>query len=205
MGDGQALAEAAGLVALESERLHHAHPGVLPEDVLLRIAAGLITTQTPQQEDLVPQAIPDLQMMDETERASFCNPKDYIPDSENLLEDPPQQRRKGSIRIDMFYEDQYPFPATVAWGSSVENHVDEVFRPALQALKDPASPMKYLPYQAIGMYVNIKGCMEPNPAVRGYFLIDVWDQQVNIGHGGDALALRDLAIQTLEQELEGLR
>ncbi|HZD56235.1 MAG TPA: hypothetical protein VE136_05915 [Anaerolineales bacterium] len=179
--------------------------GRLPEDTLLQIAAKLITTQTPQDEHSRPQAMPDHPAIEATERASFCNPEDYVLDAGNLLGDVPDKMRKGSIRIDLFYEDQYPFPATVAWGSDVENYVDEVFRPALQALKDPASPMKYLHYQAIGMYVNIKGCMEPNPAVRGYFLIEVWDQQVNIGYGGDALELRDLAIRTLEQEMEGLR
>lgn len=65
--------------------------------------------------------------------------------------------------------------------------------------------MQPLPYKTIGMYINIKGCAEPNPAVRGYFLIEVWDQQVNVGYGGNALALRDLAIQTLEREMEGMR
>lgn len=76
---------------------------------------------------------------------------------------------------------------------------------SISSLKDPATAMQPLPYKTIGMYINIKGCAEPNPAVRGYFLIEVWDQQVNVGYGGNALALRDLAIQTLEREMEGMR
>jgi hypothetical protein len=128
-----------------------------------------------------------------------------VPEGGNLLGDVPNQRSTGSIRIDLFYEGQNPSPASVAWGSNVENQLNGVFEPALKALKDPATAMQPLPYKAIGMYTNVKGCVEPNPAVQGYFLIEVWDQQVNIGYGGDALALRDLAIQTLEREMEKLR
>ncbi len=179
--------------------------GKLPRDVLLQIATGLVTIQTPQGQGFQPQTTPDRQAIEATQRASFCNPEDYVPEGGNLLGDVPNQRRKGSICIDLFHEGQNPSPATVAWGSNVENHLDEVFRPAMKALKDPATAMQSLPYKTIGMYINIKGCVEPNPAVQGYFLIEVWDQQVNIGYGGEALALRDLAIQTLEQEMEGMR
>ncbi len=179
--------------------------GRLPEDALLQVAEKLITAQTPQGGDSSPPGLPDRQAIEATERASFCNPEDYVPDGGNLLGDVPNQKRKGEIRIDLFYEGQYPFPATIAWGSSVENPIDEVFTPALKGLKDPATEMQQLPYKAIGMYTTIKGCVEPNPAVQGYFLIEVWDQQVNIGYGGNALALRDLAVQTLKREMEGMR
>ncbi len=174
--------------------------GKLPEDVILQIATELVTTQTPQGESFQPLATPERQAIEATQRASFCNPQDYVPEGGNLLGDVLNQRRTGSIRIDLFYEGQNPSPATVAWGGNLS----EVFEPALKALKDPETAMKQLPYKTIGMYIYNKGCAEPNPAVRGYFLIEVWDQQVNIGYGGDALALRGLAIQTLEREMEKL-
>jgi hypothetical protein len=179
--------------------------GRLPEDTLLQIAAKLITAQAPQGGDFLLPGSSNPQAVEATERASFCNPEDYVPEGGNLLGDVPNQRRKGSIRIDLFHEGQYPLPATIAWGSNVENHLDEVFKPALKALKDPVTSMQHLPYKTIGMYTYVKGCVEPNPAVQGYFLIEVWDQQVNIGYGGDAFTLRELAIQTLEREMENMR
>ena len=179
--------------------------GKLPEDELLKIAAGLEVTQTPQDITAEPQVVLDRQAAEATERAAFCNPADYVPDGATDLGDVPNQKRKGSLRIDLFYEDQYPFPATVAWGSSVENHADEVFKPALEALRDPPAQMTFLPYKAIGMYVNEIGCMEPNPAVRGYYIIEVWEKQVNMGYGGEALSLRERAIQAVEEELERVR
>ena len=177
--------------------------GRLPEAELLKIASGLEVTQTPQDVAFEPQLIPGRQALEATERASFCNPEDYDVDNRiNYLGNVPNQKQKSGIRIDLFFEDQYPFPATVAWGSSVVNHADEVFKPALEALKDPATQMTFLPYKAIGMYVNETGCWEPNPAIRGYFVIEVWEKQVNIGYGGDALELRERAIQALEEEMK---
>lgn len=179
--------------------------GKLPVDELMMIASGLVVTQTPQDEDNLPQATPERKAIEATERSSFCNPEDYVPNRVNLLGDVSHQKRRGEVRIDLFFEGQSPFPATVAWGSNVENYKDEVFKPALEALRVPSTEMTTLPYKAIGMYVNVTGCMEPNPAVRGYFVIEVWENQVNIGYGGDALALRERAIQALEEEMERIR
>ncbi len=47
-------------------------------------------------------------------------------------------------------------------------------------LKDLATTTQHLAYKTIGMYTNVKECVETNPAVRGYFLINVWDTQVKI-------------------------
>jgi hypothetical protein len=52
---------------------------------------------------------------------------------------------------------------------------------------------------------TIRGNLPPamsNMHDEGYLVIEVWEQQVNIGYGGDGVQLKDRAIQRLQEAIE---
>jgi hypothetical protein len=83
----------------------------------------------------------------------------------------------------------------------------EVLQDALAALRDSTLPMYKLPYSSISSFQKKDGedCLRPNPQVQGYFVIEVWDHQVNVGYGGAGAEMKERAIKALEQQIEELR
>jgi hypothetical protein len=163
--------------------------GTLPELELLVVAEGLVSVQLPSSQTSDISAFSEL---------PFCNPRDEP--LSPILGKVSGQRRNGSINIQM--HDRPNHPDQVAWGSSVPNFQDGVLGPALAALRDPAYPMQPLLYQSISSFgISDNRCLVPDSGVVGYFVIEVWERQVNIGYGGSALEMRDRAIRALEHEL----
>ncbi len=188
--------------------------GTVSEVELLQIAEGLVTTQTPDgvadggTARVAPTSgehdLPASIMGYSPEHLPYCNPKEHAPSGpEPLLGEVQGQKRKGSVTIQIMDPNLYPFPESVSYGASVKNVHDEVFAPALAALKDPSVPMHRLPYPSLSFkFSEAKGCYEPDPVELGYVVIEVWDDQVNIGYGGAGATLKQRATEALTQELQ---
>ncbi|MFQ5855405.1 MAG: hypothetical protein ACE5LU_07170 [Anaerolineae bacterium] len=186
--------------------------GRLSEAELLRIAGSLVTTQRPGgvvddgTAGVAPTSgehdLPVSVMGYPPEDFPYCNPEYHVPSGpEPLLGNVPGQRRKGRITIQIMDPELYPFPESVSYGASVKNVRDEVFTPALAALRDPSVPMQRLPYPSLSFKLSeARGCYEPDPMKElGYVVIEVWDDQVNIGYGGAGAALKERAIKALKE------
>jgi hypothetical protein len=115
------------------------------------------------------------------------------------------QHEKGSVWIHLFESGKYPVTESISYGSNVMDARDEVLEPALKALLDPTIPMQRLPYWNIGMvtWSDRDKCLKPVD-IQGYIVIEVWDNLVNIGYGGDGAELKERAIQVLQMKIQGL-
>jgi hypothetical protein len=163
----------------------------LSEAEMLKVAEGLKTSQT------LTSPAPDASAFEER---PFCDPRDDPPDS-YILGKVKGQQHKGDVIIEL--HDRPKFPESVAFGSDVPDLLDEVLKPALAALQDSAISMQRLPYRSISSFGHSElGCLVPNPDVQGYFVIEVWERQVNIGYGGAALEMRARTIKALEEEIQ---
>ena len=103
--------------------------------------------------------------------------------------------------------EEYPFPETVSYSSSVSDVRQEVFLPALMALQDQATILQPLDYPSLIQFTgsDTENCLKPDPSVAGYIVIEVRSNQINLGYGGKGAELKDRAIKALEQELEAHR
>lgn len=197
--------------------------GTVSETELLRVTEGLVTTQTPDSvvEDTAggatpagrPRVLRDL---------SYCNAPDVRPPGtfrwgaegrlmvfaadSLLVGEAPGQRFKGAVVIELLDPETSPNPELVWYGGVVENMRGEVLEPALAALWDPAIPMQRLPYLSLRVrvaYDSEPPCLVPaHPDEQGYVVIEVGDDQVNIGYDGAGTELRERAVRALEQELQ---
>jgi hypothetical protein len=137
----------------------------------------------------------------------YCDPSTRPPVSQTLLGQVPGQRFIGSVWIHFAASDQ--LPASFSYTSDSAGGPASVLKPALAALQDttPARPMQPLPYASLGLFSTRAGeqCLRPDPALRGYIVAEVWDDQVNLGYGGAGIELRDQASRVLASELERIR
>lgn len=165
----------------------------LAEAETLKIAEGLKTSQTLT-------SPPPSEIAENLSNLPFCDPRDDPPDR-YILGKVKGQQHKGDVIIEL--HDRPKFPESVAFGSDVPDLLDEVLKPALATLQDFAIPTQRLPYRSISSFGHSElECLVPNPDVQGYFVIEVWERQVNIGYGGAALEMRARAIKELEEEIQ---
>jgi hypothetical protein len=176
--------------------------GTLTEDELLRVAESMIVTQRAGESrdvSLTEDAGADTQ-------PPFCDPDEPQP-SGFLLGEMQDQQYWGSVWIHLF--DRERFPESVGHGINLGSVTPVLlFQQALEAMQEPGLTMMPLSYSSLGHFTITDDdvpCLQPDPRLQGYIAIEVWDEQVNVGFGGDGAALKDRAIQALVQELENLR
>jgi hypothetical protein len=135
----------------------------------------------------------------------YCDPNARPPVSQTLLGQVPGQRFIGSVWI--HFAALELSPANFSYTSDGAAGPAPVLKPALAALEDASRPMQHLPYKSLGVFVTKPGeqCLVPDPALRGYIVIEVWDGQINLGYGGAGADLRDKAARVLAGEIERLR
>jgi hypothetical protein len=176
--------------------------GTLTEDELLRVAESMIVTQRAGESrdvSLTEDAGADTQ-------PPFCDPDEPQP-SGFLLGEMQDQQYWGSVWIHLF--DRERFPESVGHGINLGSVTPVLlFQQALEAMQEPGLTMMPLSYSSLGHFTITDDdvpCLQPDPRLQGYIAIEIWDEQVNVGFGGDGAALKDRAIQALVQELENLR
>jgi hypothetical protein len=135
----------------------------------------------------------------------YCDPSTRPPVSQTLLGQMPRQRFIGSVWIHFAALDlpsaSFSYTRDGPAGPSL------VLKPALAALEDATHPMQRLPYASLGAFVTQPGaqCLVPDPALRGYIVVEVWERQVNLGYGGAGPELKDQAARIVAAEIERLR
>lgn len=130
----------------------------------------------------------------------FCNPTDEPPNGP-LLGNLADQQRLGDIRISFMTDERQP--EGIAYSLHQPGIHEELFRQALAALQDPDLTLQPLPYPSLGQYSSSteEPCLRPDPNVQGYIVIEVWDDQVNVGYGGAGDQYVDQTIEALQREL----
>lgn len=130
----------------------------------------------------------------------FCNPTDEPP-AGLLLGNLTGQQHQGDIYI-TFMDNEYQ-PERVAVGISQLELRKELIQRAITVLDNPNLAMELLPYPSFGQYVSSgeESCLSPDPEVQGYIVIEVWENQINVGYGGEADQYMDRAIKALERTL----
>jgi hypothetical protein len=173
--------------------------GRITEQELLKVVEGLKIIQTPENGELIPPEFIS------TEEPPYCDPSKIAPKNQPLMGEVEGQHEKGSVWIHLFESGKYPVTESISYGSNVMDARDEVLEPALKALLDPTIPMQRLPYWNIGMvtWSDRDKCLKPVD-IQGYIVIEVWDNLVNIGYGGDGAELKERAIQVLQMKIQGL-
>jgi hypothetical protein len=176
--------------------------GTLAEDELLRVAENMVVTQTAGEngeESLVEGAGTGM------EPPPFCNPDDQPP-PDPLLGEVQGQQYWGSVWIHLL--DRERFPESIGHGTSLGSVTLAIlFERALGAMQAPDLNMTPLSYPSLGLFTNSDDdvpCWQPDPRLQGYIAIEIWDEQVNVGFGGDGAVYKDRAIQALEQELDNV-
>ena len=114
------------------------------------------------------------------------------------------QKHLGTISVELFGGDVLPERIASGWNVPDKR---PVIQAALAALRSPTTSMRRLPYQSISSFSfdGPDGCLEPNTAVQGYVVIEVWERQVNIGYGGNGAEQKERVIKALEQEMKQQR
>lgn len=169
----------------------------LPEQELLALAAQVKGTQIPGERN-------PLEALFMPHEPVFCDPNQKPP-SGVLLGKVSGQKNRGSVRIEF---QQYPnrpdMIANLSSGANVPDIRGGVYEPALAALQNPAIPLQRLPYAAVSTFSSSESvpCLVPSSVVKGYLVIEVWEQQVNIGYGGNGAAMRERGIQALLEEIK---
>ena len=135
----------------------------------------------------------------------YCDPSTRPPVSQTLLGPVPGQHLIGRVWIHFAASDLSP--ASFSYSSDGPGGPAPVLKPALAALEDTSRPMQRLPYASLGVFVTKPGaqCLIPDPALRGYVVVEVWERQVNLGYGGAGPQLKDQAARVLAGEIERLR
>jgi hypothetical protein len=176
--------------------------GPLTEDELLRVAESMVMTQTAGErgeESLVEGAGASV------EPPPFCNPDDRPPPG-LLLGVVQDQQYWGSVWIHLL--DRERFPESVGHGISLGSVTPAMlFERALEALQALGLNMTPLSYPSLGHFTTSDDdvpCWWPDPRLQGYIAIEIWDEQVNVGFGGDGAVLKGRAVQALEQELDSV-
>lgn len=180
----------------------------LAEEQLLQTAESMVTTQTISEADQ--DAVQSTN--DTSGEYPFCNPEEQAT-RDALLEraEVAGQQRWGAVEIRLS-ERNLPLEL-IPYSISVENVTPEdMFQRALTALQNPALTLQPIDYASpIGFVLSEeKRCRESVTRTPGHidFVIDIWDEQVNISVGGTGIAgkddaeLRALAIDELEQKLQ---
>ncbi|HEY5572777.1 MAG TPA: hypothetical protein VIK64_07165, partial [Anaerolineales bacterium] len=109
----------------------------------------------------------------------------------------------GSLSIDFFDRDR--FPETVGGGSNVPNMREGVYLPALNALQNHNLEMQRLPYKSVNIFESTEqGCQTAPEDLQGYIVIEVWENQINVGYGGEGNKFILRAIEALKREIEDL-
>jgi hypothetical protein len=170
------------------------------ETSLLEVANNLEQTQT---DDL---ASGGDEMIETAESAlpldlPFCNPADKPPNGP-LLGALSGRQRLGDIWISFVKDERQP--EGIAYSLHQPGIQEELFRQALAALQDPGLILEPLPYPTLGQYSSSteEPCLQPDPNVKGYIVIEAWDNQVNVGYGGAGDRYVNRAIEVVERELE---
>ncbi len=132
----------------------------------------------------------------------FCDPADEPPQGP-LLGELAGQPHQGDIRLSFVGDERQP--AGTAYSLNQPGSYDDLLRRAIAALQAPDLALEALPYPSLGQYASSteEPCLRPDPGVRGYIVIEVWESQVNVGYGGAGDQYIDRAIEALEQELAG--
>jgi hypothetical protein len=176
--------------------------GVLAEDELLRVAGSMVVTQAAGESG---EESPAEGAGAGVEHPPFCNPDEQPPPG-LLLGEVQGQQYWGSVWI--HFLDRKRFPESVGHGISLGSVTPPIlFERALEALRSPSLNMTPLSYPSLGHFTTSDDdvpCWRPDPRLQGYIAIEIWDEQVNIGFGGDGAALKDRAARALEQELDSV-
>ncbi|HYN88732.1 MAG TPA: hypothetical protein VER55_09385 [Ardenticatenaceae bacterium] len=196
--------------------------GTITEAELLKVAEGLVTMGEPEStSDVLGEASPErlareFPYCDDPEThllVSFANglgPKSVL--RVHVADDPLMgrvrgQQFSGSVVIRLMNPANTTDPVEVAYGgSSIENSGKDLLETALSALRDPALQMKQLRYPSLGVQLQEDTeppCLAPSdPDEQGYVVVEVWEDQVNVGFGGAGEALKPRVIEALEAELQ---
>lgn len=176
--------------------------GTLAEGELLRVAGSMAVTQTAGES----RDVSLVEGAGDEARPPSCDPDEPQP-SGLLLGEVQDQQYWGSVWIHLL--DRRRFPESVGHGISLGSVTPPLlFQRALEAMQDPGLTMTPLNYRSLGHFTITDDdvpCLQPDPRLQGYIAIEIWDEQVNVGFGGDGAVLKDRAIQALEQELENVR
>jgi hypothetical protein len=162
--------------------------GTLPERELGKIAESFVTTQepTPGNTNQVISADPSQQ--------PTPVPSPLLP----ILGNVPQQQ--FHVRIVFMVGDNGG--SGPGWGLSAYEadgqpltieETQTLFRAAIIALRDTSVPMQQVEYS--DAY---------NPTITKYVVIEVWDQQINIGTTNDDESLREQAVECIEDFLKSI-
>jgi hypothetical protein len=175
----------------------------LPEDEVLKVAEELVIIQEAGETDEGLSQSPHIQINEEfTRDNNYCRPNDGPPSVGGLLlGEVAGQKNFGSVWIN--FHDRDFFPETVAGGSNVPNMHEGVYLPALEALRNPDLEMRRLPYKSVNVFEGTEqGCQTAPYDLQGYIVIEVWENQTNIGYGGEGHLYVQRAIKAIEKELE---
>jgi hypothetical protein len=175
--------------------------GTLPEEEMLKVAEGLVIVQKAGELDEGFRLGAYEQFPQDPD---YCHPNDGPPIIGGLLlGEVPGQKNLGSVSIDFFDRDH--FPETVGGGSNVPNIREEVYLPALKALQDHNLEMQRLPYKSINIFEGTdQGCQTAPEDLQGYLVIEVWENQINVGYGGKGNQFIPRATEALKRVIEDL-
>lgn len=177
----------------------------LADGILLKVANSLIKTQAAEEaEPVVPEAAgegPDLS------EYPFCNPEDEPAAMADRPDTTVEGQRFGSVRI--YFSDSGVNSERVSYGISVaEPDItpftnSELLQRAIEALENPDLVMEPRPLPVIFVLSPEEGCLRRAPGVQeeNYIVIEVVDERVAVGYGGDGNRYVERAIQALEREL----
>jgi len=166
----------------------------LPEEEILHLAENLVKTQ-PGGEQVGP--------IEQPATPFFCNPEDEPPNDGLLLGNVAGERYWGGVWINLIDTDLYP--ERVSYGISLPDVTPaDLYQRGLEALQDPNLRMTHLPYPSISYFSSetIDSCLMLPTDLQGYIVIEVWDETVNVGFGGEGDRLIERAMLGLENELE---
>lgn len=141
--------------------------------------------------------------VDTSERAPLplCDDADHVPDG-IIFGRVSDQQYWGSVWINLF--DRTEFPETVGSSISTEGVTEAMlYQRALDALSDPRTASQSLSADSTTTVETSddEQCLSSDSDLFGYIVIEIWDEQVNLGFAGIGSELRDRAIDVLEQQL----
>ncbi len=146
-----------------------------------------------------------LRVRSDLSQAPLCDPGARPPAGQALLGQVTGQRLLGTVWIHFTGSDL--IPGSFSYTSDGASRPGPVLKSALAALQNDSLPMQPLAYASLGLFTTRPGadCVEPDPALRGYVVAEVWERQVSLGYGGAGLSLRPQAAQVVAREIDRLR